>query len=152
VTKHYVRFALMMLTSLVLMFVLSMSMIRTWDHFYVNLSNFWMALVMVSAMGLVMVGFMWGMLPSRRVNVALLVGFVVLLLGSFALGRTETAVGNEQFLKSMIPHHSRAVLVCQEANITDSQIQQLCDEIVKAQLREIAEMKQMLARDYGGRW
>lgn len=144
--KHYARFSLMMLASLIVMFFLSMSMIRTWDHFYINLSNFWMALVMVSAMGLIMVGFMWSMLPSTKVNVGLLVGFVVLLAGSFYLGRTEAAVGDEQFLKSMIPHHSRAILVCQEAAITDPQIQQLCDEIVSSQQQEIAEMKRILAR------
>ena len=44
----------------------------------------------------------------------------------------------------MIPHHSRAILVCQEASITDPEIEQLCSEIVEAQ--EIAQMKEILKR------
>ncbi len=46
----------------------------------------------------------------------------------------------------MIPHHSRAILVCQEASITDPEIEQLCSEIVEAQEREIAQMKEILKR------
>ena len=57
------------------------------------------------------------------------------------MGRNEVGVGDEGFLTSMIPHHSRAILVCQEATITDPEIEQLCSEIVEAQEREIAQMK-----------
>ncbi len=46
----------------------------------------------------------------------------------------------------MIPHHSRAILVCQEANITDPEIEQLCVEIIDAQQKEIAQMEDILER------
>jgi uncharacterized protein (DUF305 family) len=59
--------------------------------------------------------------------------------------RTQGGVCNEGFLKSMIPHHSAAILVCNEADLTDPRIQQLCREIIAAQEREIAEMKALLA-------
>jgi uncharacterized protein (DUF305 family) len=130
------------------MWVLSMSMVRSIDHFYLNLSNFWMALLMVSAMAIVMIIGMWSMFKNKKANIALLVGFAALFAGVFALGRTETFVGNEQFLKSMIPHHSRAILVCQESDITDPEIIELCDSIVKSQQAEIIQMKSILDR-YG---
>jgi hypothetical protein len=38
-----------------------MSMVRTIDHFYFNLSNFYMALIMVAPMGVAMLVVMWGM-------------------------------------------------------------------------------------------
>lgn len=142
----YVKFGIILLVSLGLMWVLSMSMVRSIDHFYFNLSNFWMALLMVGAMAVVMVIGMWSMFKNRKANIAMLVGFVVLFAGAFALGRTETFVGNEQFLKSMIPHHSRAILVCQEAHITDPEIEQLCTEIVETQREEIARMQSILDR------
>ncbi|MEV7458121.1 DUF305 domain-containing protein [Pseudarthrobacter oxydans] len=146
--RMYVKFGLILLVSLGLMWVLSMSMIRSVDHFYFNLSNFWMALVMVAAMAIVMVIGMWSMFKNTRANIAMLVGFAVLFGGAFALGRTETFVGNEQFLKSMIPHHSRALLVCQESDITDPEIIDLCKGIVESQQREIDQMQAILER-YG---
>lgn len=146
VHAHYVRFGLTLTVSLFLMFVLSMSMVRTIDHFYLNLSNFYMALIMVGAMGIVMLIAMWGMFADKRLNVVLLGVFAAVTLGAFILGRTETFVGDRQFLESMIPHHSRAILVCQEASLTDPEIIELCVEIVRAQREEIEQMERILER------
>ena len=46
----------------------------------------------------------------------------------------------------MIPHHSGAILMCQEASITDPDIQSLCREIIDAQRREIAQMEALLEK------
>ena len=62
------------------------------------------------------------------------------------MGRNEVGVGDEGFLTSMIPHHSRAILVCQEASITDPEIVALCQGITKSQSQEIAQMEAILAR------
>ncbi|WP_404311202.1 DUF305 domain-containing protein [Agrococcus terreus] len=144
--KMYLKFGAMMLISLIVMWVLSMSMIDKLGHFYLNISNFYMALIMVAAMGVIMTIGMWKMLGSRNVNIALLVGFIVLFVAALILGRTETFVGNQGFLESMIPHHSRAILVCQESDISDPEIVQLCEEIVQAQEEEIAQMQEILER------
>jgi uncharacterized protein (DUF305 family) len=63
-----------------------------------------------------------------------------------ALTRTQTPVGNEQFLRSMIPHHSSAILMCEQSNHTDTEIITLCDEIVQTQIEEIIEMEEILSR------
>ena len=86
------------------------------------------------------------MFKNTKVNIALLVGFVALFIATLLLGRAEAGVGNEGFLKSMIPHHSRAILVCQESNITDPEIQDLCATIVETQQEEIAQMQEILKR------
>lgn len=142
----YARLGIALAVSLALMFVLTMSMIRTLDHFYLNLSNFYMALVMVAPMGIVMLLVMWRMFENTRLNVVLLASFAALFAVAFALGRTETFVGDEQFLKSMIPHHSRAILVCQESSLTDPEIVELCEQIVQTQREEIAQMEAILER------
>lgn len=144
--RSYVKFGITMAASLILMFLLTMSMIRTVDHFYLNLSNFYMALIMVAGMGIVMLAMMAGMFGNKWLNVALYVALGVLFVGAFTLGRTETFVGNEQFLKSMIPHHSRAILVCQESKITDPEIIALCDKIISSQQAEIEQMQRILDR------
>lgn len=145
-TQIYLKFMAIMLASLAVMFLLSMSMVRTLDHYYLNPSNLYMAVVMVAAMGIVMLLGMWTMYPNTLLNVVLLVAFAILFVGALALGRTETFVGDEGFLRSMIPHHSRAILVCQESSITDPEIVTLCEGIVETQQQEIDQMKAILTR------
>ncbi|AQP46088.1 DUF305 domain-containing protein [Tessaracoccus flavus] len=142
----YWKFGGILLVNLFLMWALSMSMVRSIDHFYFNPSNLYMAVLMVAAMAVLMTVGMWSMLKNRTLNIILLVGFLALFLAAFFMGRSEVGVGDEGFLKSMIPHHSRAILVCQEASITDPEIEQLCVEIIDAQQKEIAQMKEILER------
>lgn len=144
--KMYWRLALALLLSLGLMFALSYTQTRTWSHLLPNLSNFYISLTMIGSMGLVMLIVMWPMFKNKTANVALLAGFTVLLVGAFAMARTETFVDDEAFLESMIPHHSRAVLVCQESQLSDPEVVELCDQIVSSQLAEIAQMQNILDR------
>jgi uncharacterized protein (DUF305 family) len=44
----------------------------------------------------------------------------------------------------MIPHHAGAILMCNDANITDPEIKKLCEEIIASQEKEIAQMKAKL--------
>lgn len=142
----YLKLGIALAISLMLMFVLTMSMVRTIDHFYFNLSNFYMALIMVAPMGLVMLVVMWGMFKDKRLNFVLLAGFTALFVAAFWMGRTETFVGDEAFLRSMIPHHSRAILVCQESDLSDPEVIELCVQIVEAQQEEITQMEGILDR------
>ena len=142
----YLKLGIALAISLVLMFVLTMSMVRTIDHFYFNLSNFYMALIMVAPMGVVMLVVMWGMFKDKRLNFVLLAGFTALFIASFWMGRAETFVGDEAFLRSMIPHHSRAILVCQESDLSDPEVIELCEQIVEAQQEEITQMEGILER------
>lgn len=144
--RSYAKLALSLALSYVVMLLLSMSMIREWDHFYLNGSNAWMALVMVAPMGLIMLAVMWSMFGNRTLNVVLVVVFLALFGGAWYLGRQETFIGDDQFLRSMIPHHSRAILVCQEADLSDPEVVELCEQIVETQREEIAQMQDILER------
>lgn len=146
--QNYVRFGLVLATSLAVMFVLTLSQIRRWSDFYLNLSNFYMSVIMVATMGFIMMGVMHQMFTLRRLNIAVYAALGALLVSGFMAVRTEPFVGNEAFLKSMIPHHSRAILVCQESNITDAEIEELCDQIVQSQQEEIDQMKRILDDRY----
>ena len=89
---------------------------------------------------------MGAMYRDRRRNAIILAGGVVLSLLSFIAIRQQTAIGDRQFLRAMVPHHSGAILMCTEAPISDPEIQALCREIVSSQRREIDQMKELLAR------
>ena len=45
----------------------------------------------------------------------------------------------------MIPHHSGAILMCDDASLQDPRIRELCKTIVKGQQEEIDQMRDMLA-------
>lgn len=80
--------------------------------------------------------------PRNRVDKTWLMAgaLAVVLGGGFSLARTETFVGDKGFLNSMIPHHSRALLVCEESNLTDPEIISLCQQITEIQTREINQI------------
>ncbi len=140
----YLKLFLALGLSMIVMFPLTMAFVDRWSHFYLNLSNFYMAVTMVAPMGIIMLLVMRSMFLDKRINAMLIVAFVLLFFGGLWLGRTEFGIGNEQFLKAMIPHHSRAILVCNNASITDPDIKELCAGIVKTQQEEIDQMEQML--------
>ena len=144
--RPYLRFGATLLASLIAMFLISLEQIRSVDHFYLNASNFYISLTGIGAMGLIMFASMRGMFKDARMNAVTVGALVVILAGGFLLARTETFVGDKGFLESMIPHHSRAVLVCQESDLTDPEIIELCGNIVESQTREINQMKQILER------
>ena len=144
--KMYARLGIALVVSLAVMFLRSFTQTRTWGHLYLNLSNLYISLTMIGAMGLIMLFVMWPMFKDKRLNVGLLATFAVILVGAFTLARTETFVGDKGFLYSMIPHHSRAILVCQEAQLTDPEVIALCEQIVTTQQEEIDQMKDILQR------
>jgi uncharacterized protein (DUF305 family) len=46
----------------------------------------------------------------------------------------------------MVPHHSGAILMCQEADLTDPELIGLCRQIIEAQRAEIEQMEAIGAR------
>lgn len=145
-SRPYLRFALTLLASLIAMFVISLEQVRSIDHAYLNASNLYISLTGVGAMGLIMLVSMHRMFSDQRKTILTGIVLAGILAGGFLLARTETFVGDKGFLESMIPHHSRAVLVCQEADLSDPEIIELCDRIVSSQLEEIDQMQRMLER------
>lgn len=129
------------------MYGLSYFIIDQFSHAYLVSSRpLYMAVAMVAPMVFLMVLFMRDMLPNKSLNKALLVGSALVFVLAIVGARSQFGVGNQLFLKSMIPHHSGAITTCQEADITDPEIQELCREIVETQEREIAQMQDILER------
>lgn len=144
--NNYRKLAWVMTLNTVLMFFITYALIAEWAHFYPNINRAYMALMMAAPMGIMMLLVMKDMYTDQVLNRVLFIFFILLLAGAFILARTQTPVGDEQFLRSMIPHHSSAILMCQEANISDPEIAALCEDIVAAQESEIAQMKSILNR------
>lgn len=86
------------------------------------------------------------MYPNKRLNLVLIVAGVLALAAFWMFTRRQTAIDDRQFVKSMIPHHSGAILMCEQSDLSDPELQKLCGEIVKAQQEEIDQMKEILQR------
>jgi len=142
----YASLALQTVVSGIIMYLVMFVMIDSLDSFYNNLNMVYMTLMMVAPMVVLMILAMRHMFPSRAANDALLGGAIVIFLGAFALIRTQTTIGDTAFLRSMIPHHSGAILMCREASIRDPEIKALCGQIIRSQAEEIDQMKAILAR------
>jgi len=116
----------------------------TADHVFFSQTRAWMALYMGAAMALIMLGFMLGMYKNRRLNIAISVTSVAVFSGALFLVRSQTTVDDTAWMKAMIPHHSIAIMTSRRAHIRDPRVRQLADEIIEAQVREIAQMRQLI--------
>jgi len=146
--KHnmYRKLALMSFLSFVAMYFLMFSMINTIGNFTNNINMAYMAGLMVVPMVVFELVVMWAMYKEKTRNYLIIAGTVVVGLLLFLFIRQQTLVGDRQFLRSMIPHHSSAILMCNQTSISDAEIQQLCQEIVESQQREIDQMKAIMER------
>jgi len=144
--SHYLRFAAMILASFAAMYVLMYAMVNAVENALPNNNQLYMAGLMAAAMAIVELAIMGGMYPNKKLNLAL-VGVSILALAGFWFGlRGQVAISDRQFLKSMIPHHAGAILMCSEAAIQDVEIAQLCKSIVSSQQTEIDQMRTILER------
>lgn len=144
--RMYGRFAAMIATSTVVMFGLTYTNTFSLDHVRFSEERVYMAVLMGSAMAIIMLGFMWGhMYRDVRVNVAIVLVALVVGSGALALSRTQALVDDRAYMKGMIPHHSIAILTSERADIDDVRVRQLSDEIIEAQRREIAEMEWLIS-------
>ncbi|OZI67303.1 DUF305 domain-containing protein [Bordetella genomosp. 11] len=142
----YAKFWVNMILGLAVMYVVMFTMIDGIGDFRNNLNMLYMAVTMWAPMGIFMLATMPGMFPNRRLNLALYAVFVVLTLGSLMATREQALIGDRQFLASMIPHHSGAILMCREAKLSDPELVALCQSISSGQRQEIEQMNRIAAR------
>ena len=142
----YKKFFLMLgLSFLVMYFVMYLNLASP-GHFYLNINRAYMAILMVAPMALIMLAFMRGMYKNRKLNLAIITGSILLFLGVLLLERSQTPVQDEAFMRSMIPHHSSAILVSENADLSDPEVKKLAEQIIRSQKEEIAQMKEILKR------
>lgn len=144
--NHYPKLLIMAILSFVSMYVLMYSMVNTIGNVFNNFNQFYMAGMMTAPMVVFELLLMGSMYPDKRLNVVILLVSLITLVGFFLFIRQQTAIGDNQFLRAMIPHHSGAILMCEQSSLQDPEIQALCDSIVLSQQGEIDQMKAILQR------
>ena len=142
--SHYARLACMTLMSFIAMYVLMYAMVDRFANVYSNFNQLYMAGLMTAAMVIIELVVMGGMYKNKRRNALILAASVIALIACFVFIRRQTAIADRQFLKSMIPHHASAILMCRQASLQDAEVVRLCEGIVRGQQAEINQMKAQL--------
>lgn len=143
---HYGRLLAMMILSFLAMYALMYAMVDRWANVYGNVNQFYMAGLMAAPMLVIELLLMAKMYPNRRWNLMLGVGALVFMAACWFGIREQAAVTDRQFIRSMIPHHAGAILMCEQNRLQDPALRRLCDDIVQSQRAEIAQMKVLLEK------
>ena len=144
---NYKTFYIMLACSFVAMYVTMYLNTYSLDHVFFSLTRFYMVCLGIATMAVIMWFFMRKMYNDKKKNIVILVGSVVLFVGALGLVRVQAPiVGDVLWMKAMIPHHSIAILTSERADIKDPEVKKLAEDIIKAQKKEIEEMKKMIER------
>lgn len=143
-SEHYRHLLIMAVLSFIAMYVLMYAMVNTIGNVFNNFNQFYMAGLMTAPMVLIERFMMRSMYQDKRRNVLIIVASILAGLAFFFLIRQQVAISDKQFLRSMIPHHGGAILMCEQAEIEDAEIVQLCEGIMASQQQEIDQMQAKL--------
>lgn len=144
--SNYSIFVLMLICSAISMYITMYFNTYAWSHVFFSWTRMYMTLIGISGMAIIMFLFMNSMYKNKKKNIAIIVGSVLLMTFSTFSVRQQVPIEDIRWMKAMIPHHSIALLTSKNADLKDPAVKKLAEEIIKAQEREIAEMKRMIQR------
>ena len=144
--NHYPQLAIMAVLSFVAMYILMYSMVNTIGDVYNNVNQIYMAGLMAAPMMVIELVVMRAMYHNAKLNRLIAGASVIVGTLLFVFIRQQAAVGDRQFIRSMIPHHSSAILMCEQASLQDAEIVKVCEAIVSSQQQEIDQMNAILRR------
>jgi FtsH-binding integral membrane protein len=144
--KHYAKFALIMAVSFMLMYLIMFLNVAEFSHIYNSITRFYMTPLMIAVMTASMLLFMWKMYPNTKINFAIIIFATFTFFGTLYLLRTQTFIGDIQYMKAMIPHHSSAIMTSSNVDFKDPEVKKLAEDIIAAQEKEIKQMNEMIVR------
>ncbi|MCC8410770.1 DUF305 domain-containing protein [Mucilaginibacter sp. UR6-1] len=142
--NHYPKLALSLFISFFVMYGVMFLNVDELDHIYLSLTRLYMTLLMVSPMAIIMLIVMKKMYSNKMLNGAIIASSTIVFTLSLICLRTQAFIGDTQYMKAMIPHHSSAIMTSTHAGIKNAEVRGLADSIIKSQRQEIQKMKSML--------
>ena len=143
-TNNYIQLLIMAVLSFISMYVLMYAMVDTFSNVIPNINQFYMAGLMTLPMIIIEIVLMGSMYKNKKLNYIVIALSSIVLIAFFLFIRQQSFVSDKQFLKSMIPHHASAILMCEKTNLQDPELQELCTSIISGQQAEIDQMKAKL--------
>ena len=140
------RLLLMAVLHFAAMYILMYSMVNTLDNIFPNLNQFYMAGIMTAPMLVFEALLMGSMYQNKKALMVITASSIAVFVFFFLFIRQQIAIADNEFIRSMIPHHSGAILMCERSELQDEELKELCQEIIAAQQSEIDQMKQIMNR------
>lgn len=144
IVMEYRNLGYMALLSFISMYILMYIMVDSYANVYSNFNQFYMAGVMTVPMVIIELLLMGSMYPNKKRNIGVMLSSIIIGIVLIVCVRRQVAVTDQQFLRSMIPHHAAAILMCKQTQLQDPQLQELCHNIGRTQQAEIDFMKSKL--------
>ncbi len=144
--SNYTTFILMLICSAISMYITMYFNTYEFSHVYFSWTRMYMTFIGIGGMAIIMLLFMIKMYPNKAKNTSIILGSILMMAIATYLVRQQKPINDLKWMKAMIPHHSIAILTSGRANIQDPEVKQLAEDIIKAQEKEIAEMKKMIKR------
>lgn len=144
--SKYTTFILMLVCSAISMYITMYFNTYEFSHIFFSWTRMYMTLIGIGAMAIIMFLFMKKMYENKKKNIAIIVGSLLLMTLSTFLVRQQIPINDVKWMRAMIPHHSIAILTSKKADLNDPEVIKLSEDIIKAQEKEIAEMKRMINR------
>jgi len=141
---NYRKLAVTLAISYVIMYAVMFLNADETSHIYLSITRCYMALLMVSPMAILMIAMMPQMYSSKETNRIIVILSLAVFISTVILLRTQAFIGDKEYMKAMIPHHSSAILTSKHAHIEDANVRKLADSIIVSQEREILRMKFLL--------
>jgi hypothetical protein len=129
----------MIALSFVSMYTLMYAMVDPTSNIYDKFNQAYMAGLMTAPMVVIELLLMCNLYENKKLKGVLVAASVLAGLAFFTFIRQQTVIADRQFLRSMIPHHASAILMCEEAPVQDQRIKDLCNAIIESQRAEIRD-------------
>lgn len=142
--SNYLKLGLMLGLSFLLMYAIMFLNVEDSSHVYINMTRFYMTVLMICAMAVLMVAMMPMMYPNKKANAGIIISCALVFVLAFIGVHKQVGISDIQYMKGMIPHHSIAIMTSKNAHIKDLRVRKLADGIIETQEKEIAEMKALI--------
>lgn len=127
--------------------VMSLIMTNTPSNITFSVGKFYISVLMAILMGLVEVSMFDYHMKTLHITyyLSLFIGFTIFLY----LYKSQVWIGDDEYLKEMIEHHSMALLTSEEIlqKTKSERVKKLADNIVSTQTAEIDYMKRIIVND-----
>lgn len=136
----------MLCISFIIMYGVMFLNAARFEHVMFSMTRTYMAILMVAPMAISMLLFMWGVYENKKANYVILALSAVLFAATLLLLRNQLPIKDVQWMKAMIPHHSSAIMVSQQAELNNPEVRELAQQIIESQEREITRMQELIDR------
>ncbi|MBD64200.1 MAG: DUF305 domain-containing protein [Halobacteriovoraceae bacterium] len=139
-TKDYMKFVFMLITAMMAIF--GISYLNTFDssHVYWSESRYYMTLLMGATLGIVFMVFMQKYYRKKSATITIYLSSMIVFIVTLGLMRTQVAINDTDYLKSVIPNHSASMLSSERAIIQDYRVKRIANEIQSQHQQQIEQM------------